>query len=195
MGRPPGSKNRPKEEPMSEQVSPERAEVMTDDEIAALLPDIRVIERRLQNPEGVGDVPILLTNVPRPMVTRWFNEDLGNGRIFRAINYLGWVAVPRRCLADENQLAGLTDMGDGNVRRGERGREWLMMMPKDTYDLVQGRKAENRRKKNRPAQVREDMAQAAANTLGDESADMLMGTHPNKNVTVFGDVSTSGPGE
>lgn len=143
--------------------------------------DIRVIERRLAAPFTTTDAPIRL-KVDEPHYVRWVNGEV-TGRIHKVLTQLGYVGVPMHLLADRNEVNGLVDLGDGLVRRGERGKELLVMMPMKYHEKIEAAKAAARAKRRSPQAKREELAQALA-TSGDgwqgsgEAADAMMGTHP-----------------
>jgi hypothetical protein len=65
------------------------------------------------------------------------------------------------------------NMGDGLVRRGEKGVEVLMKIPSPVFARIQKRKAEL--VKTNLKKTRDRMAQAAANRFGANAGDFIAG--------------------
>lgn len=147
-------------------------------------PGIKVIERRLQNPDLPGSLPIRLKDEPahiddphgkkRLWYVRWINGGM-DGRSSVVTDALGYVPVQIDELQNPNMLVGLQKQSaDGIVRRGTNGNEWLAKMPLQLYNAIKAKQQEIRRKRERNAKlVKEDLANAAGREMGSEAGDTI----------------------
>lgn len=129
---------------------------------------VSIWERRLINPGPEGGVPILLTE--EGWTLRWINTKLAN-RFYRAVHQQGWTQVKLTELKDPPETLGLTDNGDGLVRRGDRGEEILMKIPTPVFTRIQRRKAEVERENMK--KTRQRLAEAAAAEHGAEAGEFV----------------------
>lgn len=137
----------------------------------ARAPRISVLERRLVDPNQRSSAPISLKDAG--MTVRWVNSAI-EGRYHRAVHEQGWEPVRKDELADANEIADLVDSPDGVVRRGERGKEVLMKMPRDVCDRIQDRKVEVRKQRARSSsRQKEELLTAVAGRHGPEAADYI----------------------
>lgn len=144
---------------------------------------IKVIERFIENPETGGGTDIRLKDEPpqsedplgqrRIWCLRWIDTSVA-GRWAEIINRKGFVAVKVSELHDPEGIAGLTKSDDGIVRMGDKGREVLVKQPLELYNYRKQieRDRRERRARNRKL-VKEDLANAAGRSLGDEAGDSI----------------------
>lgn len=144
---------------------------------------ISVIERRLQDPDLPGSVPIRLKDEPtyledargkrRTWYLRWINA-AEPGRFALVTDTMGYVPVRIEELQNPEGVMGLADSKDGLVRRGDRGSEVLVKMPLALYTAIKQRQEEARTRRARNVKaVREDLANLAGQQLGSEAGDMV----------------------
>jgi hypothetical protein len=145
---------------------------------------VEVWERRFVNPGAQPSSPI---GISMPgMVVRWINTAI-EGRYHRAVYEQGWQPVPVKLLQDPASIPDLFKHPHGIVCRGERGKEVLMMMPKQVFDKIQRRKAELNIKSLR--NIRSEMAEAAGRQFGAEAGDFIhSGSTGDGNIKVVGGV-------
>lgn len=145
---------------------------------------MRLIERRLQNPNVTDDRSITLKD--KNLVVRIFNGEK-QGRLYHAVHRLGWRPLRVDELVDREQIGDIQTSPEGYVTRGEKGREMFMVMPRDAFNQIQRKKVQLREKqqnlhgKGRRAQI-DEIAEATANRFGsDEAGDTVRkfhGTNP-----------------
>jgi hypothetical protein len=144
---------------------------------------IKVIERRLQNPDLPGSLPIRLRDEPtyvedphgtkRRWYLRWINGG-HEGRSSQVLDGLGYVPVLVEEVQNAAMVMGLHKSDDGVVRRGDRGQEWLAKMPLKLYNAIKAKQQEKRQRRERNAKmVKEDLANAAGRSLGSEAGDAV----------------------
>ncbi len=127
-----------------------------------------ILERRLAAEGSAfarGKDPIHLED---PSLTaRWFNSQISADRIWRARHHQGWHPVTPDMVADGEQLGGADTSPSGYVCRGDRHQELLMCAPKDRYDALQLKKAQES-DRLMGLRTKEDIAAAAeARQTGD----------------------------
>lgn len=162
-------------------------------------PNVSVLERRLENPDDPGTLPIYLTDDPRPSCgeiqhyeaskhgakclrckvpfrrwyVRWINSSVPN-RLHAIVHNKGYVKVAKSELVDVDQIADLAPSLDDTVRKGERQQIVLVKIPFRAYAEIKRKEREKRSSRERNAkQVREDLADAAGASLGDEAGDTV----------------------
>jgi hypothetical protein len=144
---------------------------------------IKVIERRLQDPDLPGSVPIRLKDEPtylqdpqgkkRIWYLRWINAGEA-GRFALVTDTMGYVPVKVSELQNAEAVMGLAESKDGIVRRGDRGQEVLVKMPLELYTRI--KLAQEQRRKTRARNikaVREDLANIAGRQIGSEAGDVV----------------------
>ena len=147
-----------------EKVEAEEPKAKVDPKVA------QIWERRLVNPGQVSAEPIALKD--QSQETRWINTAVA-GRFHQAVSQLGYTPVRKEELEHDVSLLGFTDMGDGLVRRGEKGQEVLMRIPKRVFAQIQKRKADlviQGLKK-----TRQRMAEEASKRYGANAGDFVEG--------------------
>lgn len=160
---------------------------------------IKVLERRLTNPDLPGSLPIRLndeptyiqdpTGVKRVWYVRWINGG-DEGRSSQVLDGLGYVPVRLEELQNAKMVMGLHKSDDGIVRRGDRGQEWLAKMPLRLYNEIKRRQHAKRERRERNAKlVKEDLANAAGRELGSEAGDAV---HDDFSVSITKTRSTYG---
>jgi hypothetical protein len=146
-------------------------------------PGIKVLSRRLENPDLPGSLPIRLKDEPdylrdpqgkkRIWYLRWINA-AENGRWATVTDAMGYVPVQRDELQNAEAITGLSESKDGIVRRGDKGQEVLVKMPLELYTAIKARQQEQRKRRARNVKaVREDIAQAAGMSLGSQAGDFI----------------------
>lgn len=162
-------------------------------------PAIDVIERRFNDPNDPGSLPVLLrdedpdacvntdhqgkllsnaTTCPkchkpvRLYVVRWVNTSI-EGR-WGQIRAKGYVPVEVAELNDAQDVADLVkqkeDGGKVYVRRGDRGQEILCKMPLALYTYLKRAQRESLKiRGNSKKALREELAETAGAALGDEA--------------------------
>jgi hypothetical protein len=151
------------------------------------LPQVTVLERRLQNPFGSGSPEVRLKD---PGWALHIFDTSRPGRFHYAQREKGWEPVLAHELDGAAEDLGF-DVVDGKVVRGERGKDVLMKMPQRMYDRIAQRKAELTTARNAPAKLKADVVEQTAATYSDQAADYL-----NRNVTIRdarGPVPLEGP--
>ena len=150
----------------------------TDKEvIAAAVPDAspataKIWERRLVNPLHTDSPGVSIKEQER-WELRWI-DTARQGRFYTASREQGWVPVHPNELEDTPDNLGLTSHNDGQVRRGIKGQEVLMKMPRAVMVRIRRRKAEIVSAGLK--KTKQNLAQAAANRFGtEEAADFVMG--------------------
>jgi hypothetical protein len=144
---------------------------------------INVIERRLQDPDLPGSVPIRLKDEPaylqdplgkkRKWYVRWINGAEA-GRFALVTETMGYVPVLRDELQHSDGLMGLSDSKDGIVRRGDRGNEVLVKMPLELYTAIKRKQEDKRQRRARNVKsVREDLANMAGAQVGSQAGDFV----------------------
>lgn len=164
----PVKQTRPKARPVAvaKAISAELLEKYKD------FPGIRVIERRLENPDLPGSLPIRLKDEPdfisdpkgarRVWYVRWINT-IQEGRWSQVVDAMGYVPVKVDELQNAQAIPGLSNSGDGIVRKGDKGYEVLVKMPLELYTDIKRRQQERRERRARNAKlVKEDLANRAA---------------------------------
>jgi hypothetical protein len=152
---------------------------------------INVVERRLQDPELPGSVPIRLNDEPtylqdplgrkRKWYVRWINAAEA-GRYSLVTETMGYVPVRVEELQNADSVMGIAESKDGIVRRGDRGSEVLVKMPLELYTAIKSRQEEKRRKRSHNAKaLKEDMANIAGQSVGSEAGDFV---HDEMSLTV-----------
>lgn len=116
----------------------------TETAAAPVYPKLSVIEKRIKaggklQPMNVAEVP--LTNQPEPMATRWINTEI-TGRFWQVTESEGGGWTPVRPDEVLGGVGGDLRAHDGQVVRGEKGKEVLVKMPKRLYELIQREKAQ-----------------------------------------------------
>lgn len=135
-------------------------------------PRISVIDRRLKNPFGTPSREIPLKGEKRGWVVRTFAADAEHpNRHYDAVHRLGWTTLTRDDLAVSVESLGYIVAADGRVVRGKGGEEVLMGMPKADFEAVQKAKSDANLKSLRGTSIRGEVAQAAAQTHGDEAGE------------------------
>jgi hypothetical protein len=146
-------------------------------------PGIAVLERRLENPDLPGSLPIRLKDEPthaqdphgkkRIWYLRWV--DTGeNGRYSMVTDVHGYVPVRVEELQSAVSTIGAADTKDGIVRRGDKGREVLCKIPLELYNAIKSEQQRVRERRSRNARaVKHDIASAAGVALGDEAGQTI----------------------
>lgn len=130
----------------------------------------KIWERRFVNPGQEASQPIELAQ--KGWTTRWINTQMP-GRFHQSVSVQGYEPVKKDELEHSLDLLGLVDMGDGLVRRGEKGVEVLMKIPTNVFNRIQRRKADLVKqglKKSRQA-----LAESAARKYGADAGDFVEG--------------------
>lgn len=144
---------------------------------------IAVLERRLNNPDLPGSLPIRLKDEPtyvqdphgkrRLWYLRWINGGEA-GRFSQVTDAMGYVPVRVDELQNQESVIGLAESKDGIVRRGDKGQEVLVKMPLELYTAIKSRQQDARHRRSRNAKlVKEDLANAAGRSLGSEAGDTI----------------------
>jgi hypothetical protein len=144
---------------------------------------IAVVERRLQDPELPGSVPIRLKDestylqdprgAKRKWYVRWINAAEA-GRYSLVTETMGYVPVRVEELQNADAIMGIAESKDGIVRRGDRGSEVLVKMPLELYTAIKRKQEEKRSKRARNAKaVKEDLANLAGRAVGSEAGDFV----------------------
>lgn len=145
---------------------------------------VEVWERRFLNPNQRGSSEVKL-KVPG-MVCRWINTAI-EGRYHRAVYDQGWQPVPVALLADPTSIPDLYKHPHGQVARGERGKEVLMMMPEKVFEKIRNRKAELNRAAT--TKMRSELAEAATGKFGPDAGEFLnSGTTRDGNIKAVGSI-------
>src|SRR5574342_129470 len=146
-------------------------------------PGLKAIERRLENPDLPGSLPIRLKDEPpysedptgtrRKWYLRWINGNI-EGRFAHVTDAMGYVPVRVDELQDANHITGLHEAKDGVVRRGDRGQEVLVKMPLALYTEIKRRQQEIRARREKNARlVKQALAEHAGRTPGSEAGDFV----------------------
>lgn len=143
-------------------------EVEASDEKAAEL--MRVWERRLVNPAVAQGATITLKD---PKFELHWVLTSRQGRFHQATREQGWVPVRPDELDGSISDLGLTDQKDGMVRRGPRGEEVLMKIPKGIFAKIRKRKAEVNTA--RIKKTKQNLAEALGRNFGDEAGEFALG--------------------
>jgi hypothetical protein len=143
---------------------------------------IEVAERRLANPDIWHSVAQRLVDEPSfgedphglraRWALRWINTATPN-RYSHVIGNLGYVPVPWEELRDADKLAGAFHDGPF-VRRGDKGVELLVKMPKELFVAIKARQREVARQASTPEGLQR-AAQADAAARGAD-AGAIVGT-------------------
>lgn len=166
-------------------------------------PAINLVERRLQNPNDPGSLPILLKDesvdacvnsdhqrLVTPKMTKcakcrkpvrkwhvhWTNT--GNEGRWAQIKTKAYVPVLIKELHDQEDVADLVksveENGDTWVRRGDRGKEILMKQPLPIYNHIQADKQRTRDASFKSKkQLQAELAEAAGKEHGDEAGEFV----------------------
>jgi len=137
------------------------------------VPNIQVLERRLQHPFGLPSVGITLKT--SGWTSRWFNSAILADKIWRAKEG-GWVPVKYNELVDPDQAGGTSKSPDGHVVRGDKGSEVLMKMPTEYWHKLQQAKIEANMAAMRPGVTKRSVVEAVGNKFGEEAADFVSRT-------------------
>lgn len=146
-------------------------------------PGIKVIARRLNDPDSSDGVDIRLNDEPshsedpkgtrRLWYVRWINTD-NHGRWHKVMNVLGFVPVRMSELQNAEEVAGLAKSEDGLVRMGDRGKEVLVKQPLELYNDRKSSEQERRQRRAINARlVKEELANLAGSKLGSEAGDTI----------------------
>ena len=127
-------------------------------------------ERRFLNPGQETSQPIAMKE--QGWTTRWINTQMP-GRFHQSVSSDGYEPVKKDDLEHELDLLGLVDMGDGLVRRGEKGVEVLMKIPTNIFKRIQKRKAELTMQGLRKS--RQALAENIARKHGADAGDFVEG--------------------
>jgi hypothetical protein len=142
-------------------------------------PGIDIIERRLENPDLPGSLPIRLKDEPsesqdphgkkRRWYLRWINAGIPS-RFHTITQGRGYVPVVWDELVSRDDIADRFEGAGTQVRRGDRGQEVLVKMPMPLYLAVKRREREKALERLRSSKsIKDDVAQAAASEYGDEA--------------------------
>jgi hypothetical protein len=133
-------------------------------------PRIDVLNRRLEDPELPGSLPIRLKDEPsmavdptgarRRWYLRWINTALPQ-RFHTATQAMGYVPVTWDELDSPDMIADRYE-GAREVRRGDRGVEVLVKIPLPAYEYLKREQQRRRDARSKPAAVREELRQGAA---------------------------------
>jgi hypothetical protein len=166
-------------------------------------PSIDIIERRFNDPNDPGSLPILLADESanacvnsdhqyklkpgastchlckrpaRKWHVRYVNTQW-EGR-WANVKAKGYIAVEVKDLKDEQDIADLVRQKEATgavfVRRGDRGQEILCKMPLELHNYIKTRQREVRNADMRSvAKVKESLAEAAGKDLGDEAGQTI----------------------
>jgi hypothetical protein len=186
-----------------------RVQPLTQTTKAALIerfkdfPGIDVIERRFENPNDPGSLPILLKGEDagvcinsdhqnklrenstdchichkpvREWYVRWVNTGI-EGR-WGQIRSKGYVPVEVSELKDAQDVSDLVKMKEDEgkiyVRRGDRGAEILCKMPLALYIYLKRAQRETQKVRNNSKKaMADDLAEIAGGELGDEAGQMI----------------------
>ena len=142
--------------------------------------------RGIDSPFGLPSEGIALKDKSR--MCRWVNDELmGGGNVWRQ-KQIGYDPVKLVDLEFPEQAGAYNVNAAGEICRGARGQEVLMMMPKEVYNMRQLAKAEKNFKDMKDFdKQKQDMLNAAAAKYGAEAADYL-----NDRVGPVGSVKTYG---
>lgn len=171
---------------MAKKQTTRQAPAQTILEKYADFPGIKVIERRLTDPDGADGLDIRLRDEPpagvdpqglkRKWFLRWINTE-SQGRWHKAINVLGYVAVKLEELQSAEEIAGLAESKDGLVRTGDRGKEVLVKQPLELYTYRKQQEWDRRNRRARNAKlIKAELAEAAGRELGSEAGDTVHGS-------------------
>jgi hypothetical protein len=136
------------------------------------LPKVSVLDRRLKNPFGSGTVPITLTT-PGRWEIRWVLTNLRSGHLWDMTHNKGWTYVEPAEIDGHTDEYGLVSVDNRIVRGEAASREVLMKMPKEMFEQIQAAKADKNLKELRVKNMRSAVAQAAAQTHGDQAGDTV----------------------
>jgi hypothetical protein len=142
-------------------------------------PGIEIVERRLENPDMPGSLPIRLKDEPteaqdphskkRRWYLRWINASIPS-RFHTVTQGRGYVPVLWDELVSRDDIADRFEGAGAQVRRGDRGQEVLVKMPYPLYLAVKRREREKALERLRSGKkVKDDVAQATATEYGDEA--------------------------
>lgn len=167
---------------------PEPAATSALAEVFADFPTIDLLERRLLDPSGPASVAIRLADEPsaavdptgtkRKWYLRWMNTAMP-GRYHHVTMTMGYVPVTWEELANKEEIAdrfeGTGPGIDGNVRRGEQGKDVLMKIPYAYYLRIKKRQQELAAQRNSPKSLKAQLQQEAAMRLGPEAGEGVGG--------------------
>jgi hypothetical protein len=142
----------------------------------AAVPQVTVLERRLQNPFGDSS-PAVALKAPG-WVVHVINTTLKPGRYHDVVRNKGWVPVLPEDLDGAAEDYGF-DVRDGRIVRGERGHEVLMKMPATDYQQIQMAKDRVNRAQVSPRRMKAAVIEQAAGQYSDQAAAYL-----EQNVTI-----------
>jgi hypothetical protein len=162
-------------------------------------PNVAVLERRMENPEDPGSMPIFLKDEPRPSCgelqhfarsngaalcvrcktpfrrwyVRWINSSVPN-RLHAIVHNKAYVKVMKSELVDVDQISDLAPSVDDTVRKGEKGQIVLVKIPFRAYAAIKAKERERRGSRERSAKhVRDDLAESIGAQMGDEAGDAV----------------------
>lgn len=172
---------------------PELPEPLVTGEAALVISEatkrqMRLIERRLKNPNVTDDRTILLKD--KSLVIHIFNGEKA-GRLYHAVHRLGWRPLHVDELVAREQIGDISTTKEGWVVRGEKGREMFMVMPRDAFNKIARKKVDMRERKSLHKQgarrQREEVAEATAAQFGDQAGEEVRkfhGTNPDHSVVM-----------
>ena len=133
---------------------------------------IKIWERRLVNPLMQDTQGVSIREQAR-WELRWI-DTARQGRFYTASREQGWVPVHPDELEDSMENLGLTDHKDGQIRRGIKGQEVLMKMPRKVMEQIRRRKSAIVTAGLK--KTKQNLAEAAAQRFGtEEASDFVMG--------------------
>lgn len=142
-----------------------------DDPALFVQPDIKVLDRRLQNPFGMASAPIDLKEPG--WVVHIIDRRLRANRYYETLSR-GWSPVHWNELKDQKQCDGFERSPEGYVVRGERQNEVLLKIPQSWWDrIVQAKSDLNTRHINNPNRQKRELVEATAGTLGPQAAEHM----------------------
>lgn len=132
------------------------------------------LERRLSpgaNPHASGT-----KHIPLREPKRWHlyiaNDYAGGDELYRMRHELGWEPLAPEDLACKPEEIGFRISETGDLVRGPQGREVVFKMDAADYALLAQRKTEkNNIGIGKPSVIKQQIANAAANTFGDEAGE------------------------
>ena len=130
---------------------------------------IEVLERRLQNPFGDGSVPIIFKD---DGWRAYIADGNRTGRVHDLVHRQGYAYVTPEDLAGKPEDYGF-DTQEGRVVRGERGREVLLKIPADDFQMIALAKDARNRGKASPGAIKAFIAEQAGAQFGDEAGAFL----------------------
>jgi len=131
------------------------------------------LARRLQgNPFGGGNRAIPLKEPGR--FHTYIENTYLNENAFYEMKEKGWEPLTPEDLACEVKDSGFRLSEDGYLVRGEHGREMIFKMSKEDYRELEAAKTRaNNRGIGSASKIRDEVANAAAGSLGSEAADYI----------------------